>query len=49
MKTKLKNIVLVAAAALFVFGFAAWSILKPDEPESLSERRPCLLYTSRCV
>lgn len=40
MKTKLKNIVLVAAAALFVFGFAAWSILKPDEPESLSERRP---------
>ena len=39
MKT-IKDIAVTVFAALFVFGFSAWSILKPDDDFSVSERRP---------
>ena len=40
MSTKIKNIVLVSLASLFLFGFAFWSWLKPADAFSESERRP---------
>lgn len=40
MSTKIKNIVLVTLASLFLFGFAFWSWLKPVDAFSESERRP---------
>lgn len=40
MSTKIKNIVMVAFASLFLFGFAFWAWLKPADPFSESERRP---------
>lgn len=36
---KLKNILVIGMTAIFLFGFAAWSILKPADKESVSERR----------
>ena len=40
MAEKIKNAAVVLAAALFIFGFFAWNLLKPAQAESLSERRP---------
>lgn len=40
MSTKLKNIVLVVLTAVFLCGFSLWSIVKPDDTVSISERRP---------
>ena len=40
MAEKIKNAAVVLAAALFVFGFFAWNLLKPAQAESVSERRP---------
>lgn len=40
MAEKIKNAAVVLAAALFVFVFFAWNLLKPAQAESLSERRP---------
>lgn len=39
MKLKLKSRLCVALAAVIIFGFAIWSILKPDNAFSASERR----------
>ncbi len=39
MSTKFKNIMLVALASFFLFGFAAWAWFKPTDPFSESERR----------
>lgn len=39
MSEKLKNILVICMTGLFLFGFAAWSILKPVDRESVSERR----------
>ena len=36
---KLKNIIVVVLAAIFVFGFTAGSILLPDKEISEAERR----------
>lgn len=40
MAAKVKNIVLVIVTSAFLCGFALWSILKPDDTLSVSERRP---------
>lgn len=40
MSTKQKNRFVVCLTALFLFGFCLFSILKPREEESVSERRP---------
>ena len=37
---KIKNIILVVLTALFLGGFLLWSILKPTDEQSVSERRP---------
>lgn len=37
---KLKNIVVLASAAIFLGGFMLWGILQPDKEQSISERRP---------
>ena len=37
--TKIKNIVTVSAAALFLGGFSLWSVIAPDNDISTSERR----------
>ncbi len=39
MPTKIKNILLILITAVFLLGFSVWSVLKPDEIESVSERR----------
>ena len=39
MSEKIKNIVTVLLAAVFLFGFSVWSLLLPDAEESTSERR----------
>lgn len=39
MPTKIKNILLILITAVFLLGFTVWSMLKPDEKESVSERR----------
>lgn len=39
MSDKIKNIVTVLLAAVFLFGFSVWSLLLPDAKESTSERR----------
>ena len=36
---KIKNIILVILTAAFLFGFLLWSILKPTDEQSVSERR----------
>ena len=40
MMVKRKNIALVVMTAVFLCGFMLWSILKPTDAESVSERRP---------
>ena len=40
MADKIKNSAVVALAALFIGGFALWSLLQPDAAESVAERRP---------
>lgn len=40
MSEKIKNIVLIILTAAFLCGFLLWSILKPADKESVSERRP---------
>lgn len=40
MLMKIKSIAIIAMTALFLCGFFLWSILKPDDEVSLSERRP---------
>ena len=37
---KIKNIIIVIVTALFLGGFLLWSILKPTDEQSVSERRP---------
>lgn len=44
MLVKLKNISLVVMTAVFLCGFLLWSILKPDDAESVSERRPLAAF-----
>ena len=39
MSQKIKNIVIVSTAALFLLGFLVWGIILPDGKESVSERR----------
>lgn len=39
MSEKIKNAAVTAAAALIIFGFALWGIIKPDSEFSESERR----------
>jgi len=39
MSEKLKNILVICMTAAFLFGFAAWLVLKPADRESVSERR----------
>ena len=39
MKEKIKEFLLLILTASFVLGFAVWRICKPDDSESLSERR----------
>ncbi len=39
MSEKLKNILVICMTGVFLFGFAAWSVLKPVDKESVSERR----------
>lgn len=39
MSQKIKNIAVVVLSAVFLFGFLAWSLLKPTDEKSLSERR----------
>lgn len=40
MSVKIKNIAVIILTSVFIGGFLIWSILKPDEKESISERRP---------
>lgn len=40
MSTKQKNRFVVCLTALFLLGFCLWNILKPQQAESVSERRP---------
>ncbi|MDE7435840.1 MAG: hypothetical protein K2N01_08520 [Lachnospiraceae bacterium] len=44
MSVKLKNISLVVMTAIFLCGFLLWSILKPTDAESVSERRPLAAF-----
>jgi len=37
---KTKNILILCLASVFIFGFAAWSLIAPDNNVSVSERRP---------
>ena len=39
MKEKIKEFLILILTASFVLGFAVWRICKPDDTESLSERR----------
>lgn len=44
MSEKTKSITLVIITVLFIYGFSLWSILKPANAESLSERRPLATF-----
>ncbi len=44
MSSRIKNIAVIAAAALFLFGFSVGNLLKPHTDESVSERRPLLSF-----
>lgn len=44
MSQKIKNIVIVLTAAVFLFGFLIWSVILPDGKESISERRPLAAF-----
>ena len=44
MSEKHKNIALVAMTAVFLCGFLLWSIVKPADAESVSERRPLAAF-----
>lgn len=44
MSTKLKNSITVCMTVVFLFGFAAWSILKQDDTVSISERRSLAVF-----
>lgn len=44
MSEKTKNISLVIITVLFIYGFSLWSILKPADAESVSERRPLATF-----
>lgn len=44
MLVKLKNIILVVLIGSFLCGFSLWSILKPADTESISERRPLAAF-----
>ena len=44
MAEKIRNIVLVVMTAFFLFGFSLWSLLKPADKESVSERRPLAAF-----
>lgn len=46
MPAKLKNITLVVMTFAFLCGFMLWSVLKPDDVESASERRPLATFPS---
>ena len=39
MKEKVKELLILILTAAFVLGFAVWRICKPDDAESLAERR----------
>lgn len=39
MSLKIKNFAIVLMASVFLAGFSAWSIFKPDDVKSVSERR----------
>ena len=40
MSKQIKNITIVIMTAFFLCGFTLWGLLKPDDTESVSERRP---------
>lgn len=44
MSVKVKNIFLVVMTAVFLCGFLLWGILKSDDAESVSERRPLAAF-----
>lgn len=44
MSIKLKNISLIVMTAVFLCGFLLWTILKPNDTESVSERRPLAVF-----
>ena len=44
MSEKHKNIALIAMTAVFLCGFLLWSIVKPADAESVSERRPLAAF-----
>lgn len=44
MLVKFKNIALVVMTVIFLYGFLLWSILKPTDAESISERRPLAAF-----
>lgn len=44
MSVKRKNIALVVLTAIFLGGFMLWSMLKPADAESVSERRPLAAF-----
>lgn len=44
MSAKLKNLILVCLTGCFLFGFAFWSLVKPEVKESISERRPLATF-----
>ena len=39
MNEKCKNVLVVLLTAAFLLSFLVWSLVKPDEQRSLSERR----------
>lgn len=46
MSEKIKNILTILTAAVFIFCFSVWSLLLPDAKESVSERRHLAQFPS---
>ena len=44
MSEKTKNLAIVVMTVIFLYGFSLWSILKPADVESVSERRPLATF-----
>lgn len=44
MSEKAKNITIVLITVIFLYGFTLWSMLKPTDTESVSERRPLATF-----
>lgn len=46
MQKRIKNIAVIVSTGVFLCGFLLWSILKPADKESVSERRPLAAFPS---